>query len=133
MKDPDMQAASDEISAVLRKYDLMGVVLLSGKERTGWNIEISPSWSCVRPAPAEEGAVGFRIRSKREDYPTKNEQEHVLAETIGGIMGMLSNSRFVNESLSNLMGAVSQKVQIDHVNHDPNIRSARIDLEEEGT
>lgn len=131
MKDPNMQSASDEISAVLRKYDLMGVVLISGVDRSGWNIELSPSWSCVRPGePLPDGSKQIWIKSKREDYATQEEQERVLACTIGGIMGILSNTRFINDSLGNLMGAVSHKVEIQHMQNDPNIKNVRIDLEQ---
>lgn len=131
MKDPSMQQAADEISAVLRKHDLMGVVLIAGKERSGWNIELSPSWSCIRRGePTEDGGAQIRIKSKLEDYASKEEQEQVLACSIGGIMGILHNTKYITESLGNLMGAVSHKVEIQHVQHDPNIKDVRIDMED---
>lgn len=131
MRDPAMQSCADELSAVLRKYDMMGVILISGIERCGWNIELSPSWSCVRPGePLPDGSAQIRIKSKAEDYESKEEQERVLACSIGGIMGIISNTKYIMESLGNMMGAISHKVEIQHVQSDAHIKSAGIDIDQ---
>lgn len=132
MKDANMQQASDEISAILRKHDLMGVVLLAGRERSGWNIELSPSWSCVRPGePVEGGGVTVRIRAKEKDYANRKELERVLSMTLGGIMGIVSHTRFINQSLSNMLQAVSHQVEVVNVQHDPSIANVRIRRDDE--
>ena len=71
-----------EIIGVLKKYDMAGAVTVVSKERSMFKYHF-PSWTCV-----DLGETSIRLRSKKEDYPTREEQRRVAELTAHVIMQM---------------------------------------------
>ncbi len=122
-KDPAMQAAHDELVAVLQKHDLMGGIVFCSKARTGWAHFMSPSWSCLR----EEGDM-VKVRSKRADYPTQEAQNEHLALTVGGLMGMANVMTNVQDNLAGMVQLIGSKVNITHVQSDMVVKRMQADM-----
>lgn len=122
-KDPAMAAAVEELRAVMKKHDIMGGMVLCTKERAGWSHFMSPSWSCI----IEDGEA-VRVRSKRGDYESQEQQNEHLALSIGGIMGMLNTITQVHENLAKLVAFISTKVQINHVQSDMIVQRLKADF-----
>lgn len=78
------QKASDEIKAVLEKYDVAAMVVITDQTDTAFLRRIDPTWSC---SWMEEGGDGtqVRIRSRlKEDYGgDKERQKRELEATVG--------------------------------------------------
>lgn len=125
MKDPNMQEAADKIVAILREHKIMGVVLIAGEARAGFIHELSPPWSCIK----DEGGGAIRVKSKRSEYSSTEEQQSVLQNSIGGVMGILGNVKYVEETLTGLIMAIGSKVNINHVQSDPNIDNRQIGMD----
>jgi len=112
MREPNMEAARVKIIGILQEHKLMGCVMMSDEKRSGFFHEVSPPWSC---AVIEDGPKGveLRVRSKREDYESLEQQiEHVTA-TVQGLMGMLHVHKFIGEMLTQLMMLISAKMEIN--------------------
>jgi len=82
MPDPKLQAAMEEIKAVLTKHDIAGIILLESQKYAEYYYELSPTWSCAKI----EGDQ-LHIRAKREHFPSDVAQAKCLTETIGMIVG----------------------------------------------
>jgi hypothetical protein len=125
MADPAMESARTEIIEVLKKHDLMGAVMICGKERSGFFHEVSPSWSCATVQDKPDGSVEVRIKAKREDFKSLDEQRDVVSKTIGGFMGLLHVHKFVGQNLSSLLNMISNKFEIKHMASDQRLQQGR--------
>lgn len=123
MQDPNMEEARKKIVAVLKEHDLMGAVIFTGKERSGFFHELSPSWSCASLDETAEG-VGIRIKSKREDYQSTEEQADSIRFTVGGLMGLLHVHQFIGQMLTAVVQLISTRMDISHVVYDQKIQKA---------
>lgn len=126
MAEPNMQEAADKIVAVLKEHKLMGAVFISSQERSGFIHEMSPPWSCIQSNDNE-----IRIKSSRADFPDLEAQKKVVADSIGGLMGMIQNNKHVFQTLNGLILAISEKIEIVHVANDARIQSINLDEEEQ--
>lgn len=125
MVEPKMQECADEITASLKKHNLMGAVFISSPTRSGFIHEMSPPWSCIQMIGDE-----IRIKSKSVDYPSKEAQSKAISETLSGIMGMIHNSESVFTTLKSLVMMVGQKINISSIVNDSRIQRAKIEGEE---
>lgn len=124
MKCPNMEAARLKIVAILKEHDLMGTVMIAGKERSGFFQEVSPSWSCALAEETPEG-VGIRVRCQKEDYASAAEQQTSLALTVNGIMGMLHVHQYIGEALTGIVQMIGRKFDFRSVTTDQHIQKAR--------
>lgn len=113
-----------KIVAILKEHDLMGSVMIAGKERSGFFNEISPTWSC---ASVNEGPAGLevRVRAKREDFASVEEQKACLAATVNGLMGLLHVHKFIGEMLLGMVKLISTKVDITSIATDERFQTVR--------
>lgn len=129
MRDSNMEAARLKIMAVLKEHDLMGSVLICGKERSGFFSELSPSWSC---ASISEGLKGMelRIRAKKEDFPSKEVQQETLRATVHGIFGLHHVHANVGEMLKGLIQIIGKHMNVQSIAYDEQIQTVRAPQED---
>ncbi len=72
----------DEITAVLKKHDMVGLVIVGNKSHCDWRMDIEASWSCAKLEETDRGQA-IRVRSKRADYPSAEAQHASLEMTVG--------------------------------------------------
>ncbi len=75
------ERAAEEIKAILQNYDLAAMIVLQGPEELTFVNAISPSWSCAR---LNEETGELRIRAKREEFASREEQKRCVEATPGG-------------------------------------------------
>lgn len=121
MQDPNMEEARKEIVAILQKRDLMGAVTISGKTRSGFFCEISPTWSCAKMEETPQGPA-IRIKSKREDYASLAEQKQHVELTVNGFMGLLEVHKFIGQTLLGVITLIGKKMDIHSVSTDHRIQ-----------
>lgn len=118
----DIAKALDEITAVLKKHDMAGLVLVANPTHVDWRMHISPSWSCARFEEATGGGVMLRVRAKKEDFPTVADQKLCLERTVGTFVTFQDTMRALEGKLDDVLVMLSQ-----HVNF-----MGRSDTEDEG-
>lgn len=74
--------AMAEVMAVLKKYDMAGAITIVDKERAMFRYHF-PTWSV-----AYVTSNGVGIRSKREDFPSRDDQRRACELTAHCIMQM---------------------------------------------
>lgn len=121
MKDENMEAARLKIIAVLKEHDLMGAVCFAGKQRAGFFHEVSPTWSCARIEETPEG-VGIRVKSKREDYESLEQQGEHVTSTVNGLLGMLHVNQHIGQMLTSLVTMIGTKMDIRSITHDERVQ-----------
>ena len=77
MPDPKLKEAVAEIIAVCRKHDIGGYFILASQTHAEFRYIMDPSWSCAW----FEDSGRLRIRAKRADFKTQEEQVARLSET----------------------------------------------------
>ena len=82
MVDPKLKEAMAEISAILKKHDIAGIVTLVSEDDSECLYALEPSWSVVR---VQAGKIQFD--SKRKDFKTATQRNrcneasvHMLCE-----------------------------------------------------
>lgn len=114
MDPPDRAGdALEEIKAILKKYDCAGFVIVADQKHAHFRYEFEPSWSCVW-IEHKDGAEIVRVKSKAEDYPDKDTQARVIADSIGMLQGFYDVIANTMENLGNLIGMIAEKVQFSH-------------------
>jgi len=88
-----------EIIGVLKKYDMAGAITVVSKERSMFKYHF-PTWTCV-----ELGETFVRLRSKKEDYASREDQRRVAELTAHVIMQM-------GDCAGNTMGLVKHLSEI---------------------
>lgn len=124
MNEPDLKlrAALNEIHAILKKNDIAGVMLLCSETHHERLLELSPSWSCVQI----QGDF-VRIRSKREDYPSKEAQNETLQKTAGLIFGLMKASMESADNLEQLIRCLAAHgVKMDFIEQRIDTMPARL-------
>lgn len=108
---PEILPVLDEISAVLKKHDMMGLVIVGNPSHCDWRMEVEASWSCARFEEQPDGkGVGIRVRSKRVDFASKWEQKRCLERTIGTFVTFQHWLKKMDEQLDPLLLAISKQV-----------------------
>lgn len=79
--DADLKSAMLEITGILEKYQIGGNITLVSKTHSEFYYHL-PDWSAVKFEDRENGKAGIRIRSKRKDFKSKEEQDKILAASI---------------------------------------------------
>lgn len=126
MRDPNMQEAMDEIQAILKKRDIMGVFMIATEERAGWFQHLSPTWSAIMMEPQPDGSLGVRLRCKAADYGgDKEAQKKHLESTINGLSGILEVSFPILSTLRTLFGKAIEGMEVRSITHDVRTQPAK--------
>ena len=114
--DPVLRVAMKKIQEILKKYDIGGTILLNSITHSEYLYHFPP-WTAIR-----FDKDGLRIKSKTEDYDSRDSQEAVLEITVG----MVANSRdhFLQslKLFQDVMDKLEKFIEIDHtpfVGHTP--------------
>ena len=113
MPDPKLQEARKEIERICNQYDIGAVVVLASESHLEFLHKVDPSWSCAQIEHIGT-KVGIRIRSKLEDYPSKDAQKKCMEDTIGMFIGFIDALTFSAEQMKGVAGMVAQKMEITH-------------------
>jgi hypothetical protein len=100
-----------ELSAVLKKHDMAGLLIVSNQTHVDWRIEVEASWSCARIEKDADGREGLRIRSKLEEYPSREAQKKTLESTVGTLVSMTDVLWMAGENIERMLKIVAQHVQ----------------------
>lgn len=98
--DPKLREAAEELKAVCRKYDCAGVVLLVSPTHAEFVNHLEASWSAIR---ADGNQV--RIRCKREDFSSIEEQRKVVDATSHLLTSVHEWSRQTHANFKDLIAA----------------------------
>ena len=100
-----------EIMGVLKKYDMAGAITVVDQERCMFKYHF-PTWSVAYVEPN-----GIRLRSKREDFGSKEEQHRVSGLTAHVIMQM-RDAAVNTVRLTEAMGKIMEdKWGMQHTSH----------------
>lgn len=105
-----------EIMAVLKRYDMAGAVTVVDQERCMFKYHF-PSWSVAYVEPN-----GIRLRSKREDFGTKEEQRRaseLTAHCIMQIRDVAVNTYNLTRGLEDIMRDKWGMTHMPHQDYDP--------------
>ena len=106
----DILPVLDEISAVLKKHDMAGLVMVSNANHCDWRMEIEASWSCAWLEKDASGFTVLRVRSKLKDYRNKETQKQTLEATVGTFVTFLDSLNILKERVSNILMMISKQV-----------------------
>lgn len=112
MMTPDLAPAAAEIEAVLKKHNLVGLIIVSNETHADWIMSIDRDWTCCH----FEGEF-LRVRTPK-DKPIK-ERMLFLRNTIATFSVFVDIMEKMHSQLMGLMQAISQHgVQIFAHNKD---------------
>ncbi len=85
--DPRLKDAMAEIAALLQRYDIGASVHLVSQTHSEYCYHF-PTWSVAQFAQEEPGRWGIRVRSKKEDFPSR-EAQHQANEVTAHLLCQL--------------------------------------------
>lgn len=121
-----MEAARAKIQAMLKEHDLMGCIIIAGKERAGFFSFLSPTWSVASIEEDADGQMGVLIKCLASDYPDQQAQLEHIASTVNGIMGLLHVHEFIGDLLKGMLKLFASKFNIQTVVDDANIQDLAV-------
>lgn len=108
--DPKLKRVAAEISAILKKEDIAGTVVLHSPGHSEFVLEISPSYSGASIVKTPEGSI-LRIKAKAEDFPNGKEgRNKCLQETSNMFYHLVNTTGFVLGSLDRGMKMLEEHV-----------------------
>jgi hypothetical protein len=111
---PDLLPVLDEITAVLKKHDVAGVIIVGNKTHTDWRLEVEPSWSCTRIENFEDH-IGVHFRSKRSEYPSREKQVETLRLTVATFLGFGDCLVKLKEQNDAILDVIAHHIDVSHV------------------
>ncbi len=106
----DILPVLDEISAVLKKHDMVGLIIVGNPTHCDWRMEVAASWSCAWVEKDEQGRECVRIRAKAADYPNKEAQKKTVEATVGTFVTFGHTFKKLDEQLDTLLVAIAGQV-----------------------
>lgn len=106
----DIQPALDEISAVLKKHDMVGLVVVGNRSHCDWRMEVHASWSCAWLEEDDGGRQLLRVRSKLKDYPSKEAQKECMEATIGTFVTFNDTLIRLGENMEHILVTLAKSV-----------------------
>lgn len=88
--DPKLREASSEISAIFKKYDIGGYVVLTSPTHVEFVLEVDPTWSCATWEDKQEGRLRFKVSSKDMGKERAHQLAEKTAHLVCGTRDMLS-------------------------------------------
>ncbi len=114
MPDPKVEAAIEEIKALVRKHDLAAVVFVASPTHTNFLYEVCPSWTCARLEQDNAAELCLRIRSKLVDYPSKDAQKKDVERTFGMFLGFAQACFNAHGQFTGLVKQCAGMMTIEH-------------------
>jgi hypothetical protein len=118
-KDVRTVEALEKIKAILREYDLWASFIVVSTERVHWLYHFEPSWSCLHFDPKTGEA---RIRAKRADFATPEQQQLVVQMTTGAIASTRDFGAKQFKDADTLYELLAKQFEITHEYSDPQVR-----------
>jgi hypothetical protein len=115
-KDARTVEALDKIKATLREHDLWAAFIVVSAERIHWLYHFEPSWSCLHFDPKTGEA---RIRAKRADFATPEQQQRVIELTTGAIAATRDFGAKQFRDAEILYELIAKRFDITHEYSDP--------------
>lgn len=108
----DLIPVLDEISAVLKKHDVTGIIVVGNRTHCDFRMHVTATWSCA-VVVKEEGTDRemVKVRSKREDYPSREAQVEVINHTVGTFVTFSDILDRLNGNVKSLLVMISRHVQ----------------------
>jgi len=106
----EIAPALDEISAVLKKHDMVGMVIVGNRSHCNWRMTVEASWSCAWMDKNAEGQYLLRVRSKRADYPTKEAQNAALETTVGTFVTFSDVIRRLDDNVKSILVMLAKHI-----------------------
>jgi hypothetical protein len=106
---PKLQSAMEEVSAILKKHDLMAVVCLATGQKDGeflFNPDI-PTWSKIKFEEQPGGKLGMRVGIHMKTDPEKSQR---TVNALWSLQGMLDH---IWHNLETIKKVIVQKVEIE--------------------
>lgn len=91
--DPKLQAALDEVRAVMERYDFPGAVMLVGEEEAAFSYKMDATWSALRKDRSLP--LGFRFRAKSAETGKRETERRV----VGGVHTICQLSDFGSQTM----------------------------------
>lgn len=112
--DPKLVAAMEEVKAILKKNDIVGVVILQSAESSEFLTQFEASWNAVKLIPDGERRVKVQVCTT--DRPKEQRQE-LFSNSIGMVMGFQDSLRVTQENLGIIARCITQdlKGEVNHV------------------
>lgn len=104
----DIAPALDEISAILKKHDMAGMVMVANKSHVDWRMHVNTTWSC-----ASFDGVELRVRSKLVDYPSREAQKECLESTVGTFVAFHDILERLKENVSTVLVTLSKHIEFN--------------------
>jgi len=108
--DPKLRKVMNQISDILTENDICAFISLQSDTHVEFLLKMDASWSVARVEPPN----GIRIRSKKEDFESKEEQHRQTEATVGMIMSFKDLSRLMHENMCGVEEALRPHMQIMH-------------------
>lgn len=109
--DPKLQEAMAEIKAIMVKHNIAGRVILSSESHIEFMDHLQLDWTCIVDERDTAGKlIGVRIRSKLEEYPSKEAQKEIMENTIGLLVGTMETTRQRDEAYQYLLERLSKTI-----------------------
>lgn len=105
--DPKLREIAEEFKSLCKNYDVGAVVLFVSPSHAEFVNYISPSWSVAKI----EGP-GLRFRSKREDFKSKEEQDHATESTTHMLTSIVEWSRQINGDMRQVLEQLGKHMRI---------------------
>lgn len=107
----EIEPVLDEITAVLKKHDMVGIVMVGSRTHVDYRMNIEATWSCAWMEPCPEG-IALRIRSKLSEYPDKAAQKKTLEETVGTFVTFTDVLKRIEEGLVRILVLCAKHMEI---------------------
>jgi hypothetical protein len=111
MPNETLKTVAAEIQALLEKHDLAGMIVLQAPDHLEFLKVLSPSWSVAR---LNEETGELRIRAKREEFPSAEEQKRCVEATIGMVLGFLGQAERDVEAFTMVAKLLGRHFEISH-------------------
>lgn len=105
----DILPVLDEISAVLKKHDMMGLIFVANGTHVDFRMEVSASWS-VAKLEFHEGNVLVRIRCTKAEIPDDAERKSKVEKTVGTFVSFDHCLDAMGENIQGLLKRIAQQL-----------------------
>lgn len=109
--DPKLREAAEEFKAICEKYDCIGACLFVSPTHSEFVNELKTSWSVLRFEPTDQG-VAIRMRSKRDDFPSKEAQRFATDSTVHAVTSIIEWSRQTHDNWQELLKLIRTKMTV---------------------
>ena len=104
MPDPKLVELGKEIGALLKKNDVVGVVILHSENFSEYVMEVEASWTCFRWEKGPDGKTnGLRILSNATVEPDIQKRKWRLTNSMGVIVSNIDIINMMKERFTSLL------------------------------